>query len=136
MRTTTKRRATQLALVTVAAPIAAWALEQAARRADAGDKNSLTSRRLRQGADFVQRFGRGPLADRLKQRPITTVTWREQPRNPTNTMGSDGRGPRARVASSLLPRPQAHRRAIRRTGRRSLALLTGLRDGRMVSQLG
>ena len=40
MRTTTKRRARQLALVTVAAPVAAWALEQAARRADAGDKSS------------------------------------------------------------------------------------------------
>ena len=33
MRTTTKRRARQLALVTLAAPVAAWALEQAARRA-------------------------------------------------------------------------------------------------------
>ena len=73
MRTRTKRRARQLALVTVAAPIAGWALEQAARRAEAGDK---TSRRLRQGADFVQRVGRGPLADRLRQRPVTTVTWR------------------------------------------------------------
>jgi hypothetical protein len=87
MRTTTKRRATQLALVTVAAPIAAWALEQAARRADAGDKNSLTSRRLRQGAEFVQRVGRGPVADRLKQRPVTTVTWREQPPQPDRHHG-------------------------------------------------
>jgi hypothetical protein len=60
MRTTTKQRARQLALATVAAPIADWALEQAARRAEAGDKTSPTSRRLRQGADFVQRFGRGP----------------------------------------------------------------------------
>ena len=77
MRTTTKRRATQLALVTVAAPIAGWALEQAARHAEAGDKTSTTSRRLRQGADFVQRFGLGPLADRLRQRPISTITWRQ-----------------------------------------------------------
>ena len=76
MRTTTKRRAGQLALVTVAAPVAAWALEQAARRAEAGE-TSPTSRRLRQGADFMQRFGRGPLADRLRQRPVTTVTWRQ-----------------------------------------------------------
>jgi hypothetical protein len=75
MRTTTKRRARQLALVTVAAPIAGWVLEQAARRADAGDKTSSTSRRLRQGADFMQSFGRGPLADRLRQQPVTTVTW-------------------------------------------------------------
>ena len=82
MRTTTKRRAGQLALVTVAAPVAAWALEQAARRAEAGDQTSSTRRRLRQGADFVQRFGRGPLADRLRQRPVTTVTWRAQPPPP------------------------------------------------------
>ena len=77
MRTRTKRRARQLALVKVAASVAGWALERAARRADAGDKPSSTSRRLRQGADFVQRFGRGPLADRLRQRPVTTVTWRQ-----------------------------------------------------------
>jgi hypothetical protein len=69
MRRTTKRRAGQLALVTVAVPVAAWALEQAARRAEARDQVSPASRRLRQGADFVQRFGRGPLADRLGQRP-------------------------------------------------------------------
>jgi hypothetical protein len=36
MRTTTKRRARQLALVTVAAPVGGWALERAARRAEAG----------------------------------------------------------------------------------------------------
>ena len=87
MRTITKRRAGQLALVTVAAPIAGWALEQAARRAEADDKTSPTSRRLRQGADFMQRFGRGPLADRLRQRPITTVTWREQPPQPDQHHG-------------------------------------------------
>jgi hypothetical protein len=71
----------------VAAPIAGWALEQAARRADAGDKSSVTSRRLRQGADFMQRFGRGPLADRLRQRPNTTVTWRAQPPQPDQHHG-------------------------------------------------
>ena len=87
MRTTTKRRARQLALVTVAAPVAAWALEQAARRAEAGNTTSSTSRRLRQGADFVQRFGRGPLADRLRPRPATTVTWREQPPQPDQHRG-------------------------------------------------
>ena len=73
----TRRRGQQLALVTIAAPAAAWALEQAARRAEARDQTSLVSRRLRQGADFMQRFGRGPLADRLRQRPVTTVTWRQ-----------------------------------------------------------
>jgi hypothetical protein len=87
MRTTTKRRARQLALVTVAAPIASWALEQAARRAEAGDKTSPTSRRLRQGADFMQRFGRGLLADRLRQQPATTVAWREQPPPPDQHHG-------------------------------------------------
>jgi hypothetical protein len=87
MRTTTKRRAGQLALVTVAAPVAGWALEQAARRAEAGDQTSSTSRRLRQSADFVQRVGRGPLADRLRQQPVTTVTWREQPPQPDQHHG-------------------------------------------------
>ena len=62
MRRTTKR-AGQLALVTVAAPVAAWALEQAAHRAEARDQASPVGRRLRQGADFVQRFGRGPQPD-------------------------------------------------------------------------
>jgi hypothetical protein len=68
-------RMRQLAFVTVAVPVAAWALEQAARRAEARDPASPASRRLRQGAGFVQRFGRGPLADRLQRRPpSTTVT--------------------------------------------------------------
>ena len=79
MRYGTKRRVRQLALVMVAAPAAAWALEQAARRAEARDQTSPASRRLRQGADFVQRFGRGPLADRQGRRPATTVTLDEQP---------------------------------------------------------
>ena len=52
---TTKRRARQLALVTLAAaPVAAWALEQAAYRAEARDQASPASRRLRQGADFIR----------------------------------------------------------------------------------
>ena len=70
MRTRTKRRARQLMFVTVAVPITAWALEQAARRAEAGDTTSPTSRRLRQGASFVRRFGRGPLADQRERRPV------------------------------------------------------------------
>jgi hypothetical protein len=53
-----------LVFVTVAVPVAAWALEQAARRAEARGTTSPTSRRLRQGADLVQRFSRGPLANR------------------------------------------------------------------------
>jgi outer membrane biogenesis lipoprotein LolB len=87
MRTTTKRRARQLALVTVAAPVAACALDQAAHRVEARDKTSPTRRRLRQGADFVQRFGCGPLADRLRQRPVTAVTWRQQPPQPDQHYG-------------------------------------------------
>ena len=73
MRPRMKRRTRQLAFVTVAIPIAGWALEQAARRAEARDHASPASRRLRQGAEFVQRWGRGPLADRLR-RPATTAT--------------------------------------------------------------
>ena len=87
MGTATKRRERQLALVTVAAPIAGSALEQTARRAEAGDQTSPTSRRLRQGADLVQRLGRGPLADRLRQ-------WL-----------ADGHGRSAGLAASLRPRP-------------------------------
>ncbi len=47
MRSKTERRARRLALVTVAVPVAAWALEQVARRAEARDRTSPASRRLR-----------------------------------------------------------------------------------------
>jgi hypothetical protein len=125
MRTTTKRRAGQLALVTVAAPVAAWALEQAARRAEAGDQTSSTSRRLRQGADLVQRVGRGPLADRLRQRPVTTVTWSKPSPQPDQHRGSPtavaagpgsrlhcGHAPGQTAAQSGAPAPSAYREAI------------------------
>jgi hypothetical protein len=88
MRYGTKRRMRQLALVTVAVPVAAWALEQAARRAEARDRTSPASRRLRQGADLVQRFGRGPLADRLGRRPATTETSTAPPPPPSGQHGS------------------------------------------------
>jgi len=78
MRYRRSHRVRQMALVMVAPPAAAWALEQVARRAEARDKTSPASRRLRQGADLVQRFGRGPLADRLGRRPATTATWTAQ----------------------------------------------------------
>jgi hypothetical protein len=68
-----KRRARQLAFITVAVPIAGWVLERAARQAELRDKTSSASRRLRTGADFVQRRGRGPLAGWLR-RPATTGT--------------------------------------------------------------
>jgi hypothetical protein len=78
MRPRMMRRTRQLAFVTVALPVAAWALEQAARRAETRDQASPASRRLRQGADYVQRWGRGPLADRLR-RPTTTATRVDKP---------------------------------------------------------
>jgi hypothetical protein len=74
MRTRTRRRARQLVFITVAVPVAGWALEQAARRAEARGTTSPTSKRLRQGADLAQRFSRGPLADRLQRRPATATT--------------------------------------------------------------
>jgi hypothetical protein len=58
----------------VAALVAAWTMEQAAYRAEERDKTSPDQPRLRQGTDFVQRVGRGPLADRLRQQPVTTGT--------------------------------------------------------------
>jgi hypothetical protein len=87
MRYRRRRRVRQLALVMVAAPAAAWALEQAARRAEARDKTSSASRRLRQGADLVQRFGRGPLAGRLGRRPATIATSPAQPPLPDSQHG-------------------------------------------------
>jgi hypothetical protein len=78
MRSGMRRRARQLAFVTVAMPVAAWALEQTARRVEARDTTSPASRRLRQGADLVQRFGRGPLADRLGRRPGPAATSKDR----------------------------------------------------------
>jgi hypothetical protein len=76
-----------VALVMVAAPAAAWALEQAAHRAEARDNTSGASRRLRQGADLVQRFGRGPLANRLGRRPATATSTVEPPPPPGSEHG-------------------------------------------------
>jgi hypothetical protein len=87
MRYRRGRRVRQLALVMVAAPAAAWALEQTARRAEERDKTSPTSRRLRQGADLVQRFGRGPLANRLGRRPATATSTVEPPPPPGSEHG-------------------------------------------------
>ena len=78
MRPRMMRRTRQLAFVTVALPLAAWALEQAARQAETRDHASPASRRLRQGADYVQRWGRGPLVHRLR-RPTTTATRIDMP---------------------------------------------------------
>ena len=142
MRTTTKRRAGQLALVTVA-PIAAWALEQAARRPEAGDKTSLDQptaapgHRLR-AALWPRATGRPAQAAANYHRHLETAIAATRPAS----WLTDGRGRRAGFAASAAatprgrrPRNPAHPR-LRRTGKRSLALMTGLRDGRMVSQLG
>ena len=125
MRTTTKRRAGQLALVTVAAPVAAWALEQAARRAEAGDKTSSTSRRLRQGADFMQRLvaGRWPTGSGSGRLPPSLG--HSHSRNPTSIVVNRRPRPQGRVcgfgcchapgqtaAQSGAPAPSAYREAI------------------------
>jgi hypothetical protein len=62
-----KHRVQQLGFLTVAAPVAGWALEQAARQAEARNATSPASRRLRTGADFVQRWGRGKLVGVLRR---------------------------------------------------------------------
>jgi hypothetical protein len=60
----------RVAIITVLVPLAAWALEEAARRAEARGDTSPWARRLRQGANWVGGFGRGPLASRMRrQRP-------------------------------------------------------------------
>jgi hypothetical protein len=65
-----RRGLRRLAIITVLIPLAAWALDEAARRAEARGDTSPWGRRLRQGADWVGGFGRGPLASRMRrQRP-------------------------------------------------------------------
>jgi hypothetical protein len=65
-----RRVVRRLAVITILVPLAAWALEEAARRAEARGDTSPWTRRLRQGADWVGGFGRGPLARRMRhQRP-------------------------------------------------------------------
>jgi hypothetical protein len=60
----TRRGLRRLAIITVAIPLAAWALEELARRTEARRPASPWSRRLRQGSEWVGTFGRGPLARR------------------------------------------------------------------------
>jgi hypothetical protein len=67
------RQARRMAMVAVAVPMAAWALEQAAHRLEGRNPGSAWPGRLRQGADWLGVWGQGPLADRLR-RPTTTVT--------------------------------------------------------------
>jgi hypothetical protein len=65
-----RRTLKRLAVITVLIPLAAWALDEAAKRAEAREGASPWGRRLRQGADWLGGFGRGPLARRMRrQRP-------------------------------------------------------------------
>jgi hypothetical protein len=63
-----RRRLAQLAVITLALPAVAWALDEAAKRAEARRAGSASSRWLRTGADWVHGAGRGPLARRLRER--------------------------------------------------------------------
>jgi hypothetical protein len=119
MRTTTKRRARQLVLVTLAAPVAAWALEQAAHRAEAHDQASPAGRRLRQGADFMQRLvaGRWPTGSGSGRTPLSPGD--SDRHSPTSIVVSNGHGPQRRFTSSAAAAPQGTRpRHPRRSRRR------------------
>jgi hypothetical protein len=59
-----RRGLRRLAVITVAIPLVAWALEEIARRTEARQPASPWSQRLRRGAEWVGGFGRGPLARR------------------------------------------------------------------------
>jgi hypothetical protein len=64
-----RRLVKRLAIITVLIPLAAWALEEAARRSDSRNQASPWGQRLRQGSEWVGGFGRGPLANRLRRPP-------------------------------------------------------------------
>jgi hypothetical protein len=68
VRRRAKRMLKRVAIITVLIPLAAWALDEAARRAEGRQGASPMSQRLRQGSEWVGRFGRGPLARRMRQR--------------------------------------------------------------------
>jgi hypothetical protein len=68
VRMRAKRMLKRLAVITVLIPLAAWALDEAARRAEGRQGPSRMSERLRKGADLIGRRGRGPLAKRMRER--------------------------------------------------------------------
>ncbi len=75
MRRRTKRRIRRLGLVAVAIPIGAWALERAARQAEArGGRPAQLGPRLRHGANVLGRHGRGPLAPAVCAAQLRTRT--------------------------------------------------------------
>jgi hypothetical protein len=62
-----RRRLWQLAFLTLAVPVAAWLLEEAARRQEARKGVSTSSARLRKWSRTVGRFGRGPLSGQRRR---------------------------------------------------------------------
>jgi hypothetical protein len=68
MRRGIRRRLGQVAVVMVALPLVGWLLEEAAKRAETRKRGSVSGRWLRQGSEWAHRFGRGPLASRLRTR--------------------------------------------------------------------
>jgi hypothetical protein len=56
-------------LMAVAVPVAAWALDRAARRLEQGERPSPVGRGVRTLADLLQEAGYGPLASRLRATP-------------------------------------------------------------------
>ncbi len=60
----TRRGLRRLAIITVAIPIVAWALEEIARRTELRQPASPWTGRLRRGSEWIGGFGRGPLARR------------------------------------------------------------------------
>jgi hypothetical protein len=59
-----RRGLRRLAIITVAIPVVAWALEALARRTELRRPASPWTGRLRRSSDFLGGFGRGPLARR------------------------------------------------------------------------
>jgi hypothetical protein len=60
----TRRGLRRLAIITVAIPVVAWALEELARRTELRRPASPWTRRLRRGSELIGGFGRGPLSRR------------------------------------------------------------------------
>jgi hypothetical protein len=60
------RMARRLLVMAVAVPVAAWALDRAARRLEESERPSAVGKGLRFVADLLQEAGYGPLAARLR----------------------------------------------------------------------
>jgi hypothetical protein len=62
-----RRALRRLAIITVAIPLVAWALEEIARRTELRRPASPWTRRLRRSSELIGGFGRGPLARRRQR---------------------------------------------------------------------